>query len=73
MPEDAASPLNLTTLQIKDPCPNESKTLWIRYCRAGDGQRYNKQLQVDANGNLRSESNEVTFDMEMDKQEGEVQ
>eukprot|EP00930_Biecheleria_cincta_P021490 TRINITY_DN1591_c0_g1_i1.p1 TRINITY_DN1591_c0_g1~~TRINITY_DN1591_c0_g1_i1.p1 ORF type:complete len:3401 (-),score=659.74 TRINITY_DN1591_c0_g1_i1:53-10255(-) len=72
-PQDAASPLSLTTLQIKDPYPNESKTLWIRYCRAGDGQRFNKQLQVDANGNLRSESNEVTFDMEMDKPEGEVQ
>lgn len=27
----------------QDPYPGSPKTLWLRYCRAGDGQRQQKQ------------------------------
>ena len=31
--------LNLDTYEIKDPFPQVQKVLWIRYVRAGDGER----------------------------------
>lgn len=36
---ESGKALNLQELEIKDPYPGQSKTLWLRYCRAGDGQR----------------------------------
>jgi len=53
--------LNLSLLEIPDPYPEQPKTLWLRYCRAGDGQRFNARIPVDSDGALRG--GEVRFDM----------
>ncbi|CAE7403436.1 fadB [Symbiodinium sp. KB8] len=53
--------LQLSMLEIPDPYPEQPKTLWLRYCRAGDGQRFNARIPVDSDGLLRG--GEVRFDM----------
>lgn len=45
--------VNLDKYEIQDPFPQMQKVLWIRYCRAGDGERQNVQIPVDNDGNLR--------------------
>lgn len=40
------------TLKVADPFPGKAKQLWIRYCRAGDGERFSKVIRVDGEGNL---------------------
>jgi len=42
--------INLKELRISDPFPMSSKVLWIRYMRAGDGERFQAQIQVNGNG-----------------------
>jgi len=63
--------LNLKDLKIKDPFAGESKTLWIRYCRAGDGQRFNSLIEVTKIGSFRTKP--VPLDMELGTQAGKAQ
>lgn len=63
--------LNLTMLHIKDPFPLQKKVLWIRWCRSGDGQRFNQQIQVDEAGNFHH--SEITLDMPSKGEAGKLQ
>jgi hypothetical protein len=55
---------NLSDLKIHDPFPFASKILWIRYCRAGDGERAQVQIPVDGSGYFTPQMCEM--DMSMD-------
>lgn len=56
-PSGSPSPQSLHgTLKVSDPFPGKNKQLWIRYCRAGDGERYCKVINIDGDGVLRSAS-----------------
>lgn len=44
--------VSLSSLNIKDPFPFMSKVLWLRYVRAGDGERNQEQIPCSADGNL---------------------
>eukprot|EP00746_Dinoflagellata_sp_MGD_P074630 gnl/MRDRNA2_/MRDRNA2_30116_c0_seq1.p1 gnl/MRDRNA2_/MRDRNA2_30116_c0~~gnl/MRDRNA2_/MRDRNA2_30116_c0_seq1.p1 ORF type:complete len:2643 (+),score=515.69 gnl/MRDRNA2_/MRDRNA2_30116_c0_seq1:515-7930(+) len=62
-----AGGVNLSTLRIRDPFAGKSKVLWIRFARAGDGERGSVTIQVDADGNLQKPSGSgpaVPIDME---------
>lgn len=63
---ESGRPLSLGMLEIKDPYPGQTKTLWLRYCRAGDGQRFNSRILVDADGGLRGGAVKLDFDVEAD-------
>merc|ERR1719160_671906 len=43
---------SLRDLSISDPYIAQSKTLWIRYCRAGDGERKQVQIPVGMGGHF---------------------
>jgi hypothetical protein len=43
---------SLLSLGIHDMFPFTSKVLWIRYCRAGDGERLQVQIPVDHSGHF---------------------
>jgi hypothetical protein len=62
---------NLKDLKIRDPFAGELKTLWIRYCRAGDGQRFNSLIEVSQTGAFRTKP--VPLDMELGTQAGKAQ
>merc|ERR1712048_683345 len=47
-----SSHVHLSAMQIEDPFPGLKKTLWIRYVRAGDGERGNSKMLVDADGTV---------------------
>eukprot|EP00929_Paragymnodinium_shiwhaense_P000295 TRINITY_DN100533_c0_g1_i1.p1 TRINITY_DN100533_c0_g1~~TRINITY_DN100533_c0_g1_i1.p1 ORF type:complete len:3625 (-),score=1181.40 TRINITY_DN100533_c0_g1_i1:304-11178(-) len=58
-PKDARHPgsqeVNIHTLKphaMKDPYHMHEKTLWIRYARSGDGERYNKFYAVASDGKI---------------------
>jgi hypothetical protein len=53
---------NLSDLHIHDPFPFSHKTMWIRYCRAGDGERFQVQIPVDGFGHFTPQM--LQFDME---------
>jgi len=52
----------LSSMKIRDPFPGYKKVLWIRFVRAGDGQRFNARVEVDERGQLYPQ--EVKLDME---------
>lgn len=54
---------NLSDLQISDPYPFSQKTLWIRYCRAGDGERNQVQITVDGSGYFQPQCIELDMDL----------
>eukprot|EP00913_Durusdinium_trenchii_P034749 g32506.t1 len=57
----------------EDPFPGQSKTLWLRYCRAGDGQRYNSRIPVDPDGALRGGRVKLDYDYEADPEGANLQ
>lgn len=63
--------LNLSNLKIKDPYAGSNKVLWIRYARAGDGQRFNAQYHVNEQGSF--PSHELPLDMDADTSTGKIQ
>eukprot|EP00931_Biecheleriopsis_adriatica_P059754 TRINITY_DN35814_c0_g1_i1.p1 TRINITY_DN35814_c0_g1~~TRINITY_DN35814_c0_g1_i1.p1 ORF type:complete len:3403 (-),score=723.69 TRINITY_DN35814_c0_g1_i1:308-10516(-) len=72
-PHEDGKPLNLaSTMKIEDPFPGENKTLWIRYCRSGDGQRFNSVVRADGNGNI-APGGEVKLDMPVGTKEADLQ
>ncbi|CAK9114839.1 unnamed protein product [Durusdinium trenchii] len=71
--DSGGRPLNLQMLEIKDPFPGQSKTLWLRYCRAGDGQRYNSRIPVDPDGALRGGRVKLDYDYEADPEGANLQ
>jgi len=54
---------SLPALKITDPWPNKKKVLWIRFARAGTGDRDNSALLFDDNGDMLSRD-EVQLDAE---------
>jgi len=70
---ESGKALSLSMLEIKDPYPGSPKTLWLRYCRAGDGQRYNSRILVDADGRLQGGSVKLDFDVAQDPEAANAQ
>eukprot|EP00444_Apocalathium_aciculiferum_P007638 CAMPEP_0183416040 /NCGR_PEP_ID=MMETSP0370-20130417/23512_1 /TAXON_ID=268820 /ORGANISM="Peridinium aciculiferum, Strain PAER-2" /LENGTH=954 /DNA_ID=CAMNT_0025599531 /DNA_START=18 /DNA_END=2883 /DNA_ORIENTATION=+ len=62
---------NLSNMEITDPFPNSRKVLWIRYLRAGDGERFNAAIQVNPDGSFQAQN--LRLDMKMDTAAGKVQ
>lgn len=62
---------NLASMEVNDPFPGAAKILWLRYCRAGDGQRFNARISVDANGSFPPQN--LRLDMETDSVVGKIQ
>mmetsp|Transcript_80667 Transcript_80667/g.152431 ORF Transcript_80667/g.152431 Transcript_80667/m.152431 type:complete len:3749 (-) Transcript_80667:216-11462(-) len=59
--------VTLSEMNIKDPYPMHSKLLWIRYARAGDGERFQARIPVSMGGDLDMkylEDNPIKLDME---------
>jgi len=52
--DDVMQSVSLESLQIPDPYPGKRKTLWIRFARAGDGERKTQSFPVSANGEIES-------------------
>eukprot|EP00933_Yihiella_yeosuensis_P040244 TRINITY_DN34501_c0_g1_i1.p1 TRINITY_DN34501_c0_g1~~TRINITY_DN34501_c0_g1_i1.p1 ORF type:complete len:1455 (-),score=342.47 TRINITY_DN34501_c0_g1_i1:123-4262(-) len=69
--EDLRITPSLASLHIPDPFPGERKVLWVRFCRAGDGQRFNSQIRADVDGTLSAA--EVHLDMEHESEAGQLQ
>jgi hypothetical protein len=44
---------HLNSIKVQDPFPGLKKVLWIRYARAGDGERRNIKIDVSEEGNFR--------------------
>jgi len=54
--------LNLSAMGISDPYVKDNKVLFIRYIRAGDGQRCTQAVAVDPDGSVTPDS-EVKMDL----------
>lgn len=52
-PKWPASGVTLNDLRIRDAFPGQPKILWIRFARAGDGERGSMTINVDETGTLR--------------------
>lgn len=63
--------LSLGGLGIVDPSPGRKKVLWIRYARAGDGERFNSKYRVDEEGCFPAE--ELVLDMDVSTVAGKIQ
>merc|ERR1711948_129959 len=62
---------HLNSIKIQDPFPNQRKVLWIRFVRAGDGERRNIKIDVSEEGNFRPAN--VPIDMGMSTKAEKVQ
>lgn len=71
--KETGKPLRLSDLEVLDPFPGQTKTLWLRYCRAGDGQRFNSRIPVEADGSFRGGVVHLDMDLEADKEAAEIQ
>eukprot|EP00931_Biecheleriopsis_adriatica_P040925 TRINITY_DN23439_c0_g1_i1.p1 TRINITY_DN23439_c0_g1~~TRINITY_DN23439_c0_g1_i1.p1 ORF type:complete len:3484 (+),score=873.59 TRINITY_DN23439_c0_g1_i1:112-10563(+) len=47
-----STPLNLQTMNIPDPYRSQEKTLYVRYVRAGDGERCTQAIAVEKDGSV---------------------
>jgi hypothetical protein len=63
---------SLENINIQDPFRRQRKVLWIRFSRAGDGQRINAKISVDEDGWFDIDKH-VRMDMETDSSVGQVQ
>merc|ERR1712187_1036084 len=61
-----------SALKVSDPFYGQRKVLWIRYARAGDGERKQKKIDVDSNGTLAGDLF-TELDMNLDSQVGMAQ
>jgi len=62
---------DLEGMRIQDPFPGFHKVLWVRFIRAGDGQRSNARIKVDEHG--RFQASEIHMDMDTASTSGKVQ
>lgn len=62
---------SLHAMEIHDPFPGNKKVLWIRYIRAGDGQRLNVPIPVHPDGTF--DAKEIAMDLEVETASGKIQ
>uniref|UniRef100_A0A7S2HGN2 C2 domain-containing protein n=1 Tax=Zooxanthella nutricula TaxID=1333877 RepID=A0A7S2HGN2_9DINO len=70
-PIHGVSNYSLSALEISDPCPGQLKVLWVRYVRAGDGQRRNARIQVERDGTFAPQN--LAIDMDEESQVSKIQ
>jgi hypothetical protein len=62
---------HLNHIKIQDPFPQQKKVMWIRFARAGDGDRRNVKIDISEEGNFRPAN--VPLDMGMETKAEKVQ
>jgi len=64
--------LDLSSIYITDPFPGERKLLWIRYCRACDGERKTLKLTISEDGKLTIPNPDLSLDFPEIEATGEL-
>eukprot|EP00434_Breviolum_minutum_P043379 symbB.v1.2.038664.t1/scaffold6110.1/size20857/1 len=54
--------LNLSTMGVSDPYPDQEKTLYVRFIRGGDGERCTQAIDVEKSGSIQGSLAEVQMD-----------
>jgi len=70
-PTEGGDSISLKAINIDDPFPSSQKVLWIRFTRAGDGERGQARISIGGDGNFRPQL--VPLDMELGSRRANAQ